>query len=60
LTTLLYITAGKYNRTPHIEINWDGEPSGYAKNSDDGYYPLKLGYIGGLKWGKRKFYKLLF
>ena len=23
-----------YSRTPFIRFNWDGEPSGYAENSD--------------------------
>jgi len=53
--TLLYISVVKYNRTPRIEINWDG----YANIADDGYYSLKIGYIGGLNCGE-KFYKLLF
>ena len=25
----------KYSRTPLLRINWDGEPSGYAENSDN-------------------------
>jgi len=24
-----------YSRSPHIWINWDGEPSGYAENPDN-------------------------
>jgi len=25
----------KYNTNPHMRINWNGEPSGYAENPDN-------------------------
>jgi hypothetical protein len=39
-----------HNRTPLIRINSDGEPSGYAENTDNGIFPLKMGYIGSLQF----------
>jgi hypothetical protein len=37
-----------YSRTSLIRINWDGEPSWYAENSD---FSFQTGYIGSLKFG---------
>jgi hypothetical protein len=34
-----------YSRTPLIRINWDGEPSGYAENTDNWIFLLQVGYI---------------
>jgi hypothetical protein len=31
----------KCGRTPLIRINWDGEPSGYAKNPGNSIFLLK-------------------
>ena len=31
-------------------INWDGEPSGYAKKSGKLDFSMKIGYIGNFKW----------
>ena len=41
----------KYIRTPLIRINWDGEPSGYAGNTDNWIFSFKICYIGSLKFG---------
>jgi len=49
-----------YGRTPHIRINLEEEPSGYADNPDNWIFlKKKIGYIGSLKWEK-KFYEWLF
>jgi len=45
------------SRTPHIRINWDGEPSGYAENPDNWIFLWK--YVTLAVWsGKKKFYKM--
>ena len=42
-----------YSRTPLIRINWDGEPSGYAKKSGYLDFSLKIDYISSLKRKKK-------
>ena len=32
------------------QINWDGEPSGYAENPENWGFSLKIGFIASLKW----------
>ena len=44
-------TQFKYSRTPLIRINWDGEPSAYAKKSRQLDFSVKLGYIVILNFG---------
>ena len=44
-------TSYMQSRTPLIRINWDAEQSGYAENPVNWIFPLKIGYIGGLKFG---------
>jgi len=40
-----------YSRTPLILINWDSQPTGYAKNLDNLIFFLKVGYIGSFNFG---------
>ena len=50
----------EYSRTPVIRINLDDDPSGYAENSDNFDFSLKIGYIGSLEMGDKIFYERLF
>jgi len=34
-----------------MRIDWDGEPSGYAENSDNWIFSLKIDCIGNSKFG---------
>jgi hypothetical protein len=41
-STVPQLIWSKYSRTPHIQINWDGKPSGYAENQDNWIFLCKL------------------
>jgi len=47
----IYIYLFMYNRTPIIRINWDGEPPGYAENTDNLDFSLKIVCICCLQFG---------
>jgi len=31
----------EYSRTPIVRVNWDGEPTGYVENPDNGIFLRK-------------------
>jgi len=40
-----------YSTAPCIRINWDGDSSWYAENTDNWIFSLKIGHIASLKSG---------